>query len=119
MHLLVTDTLKGHGSENQSVSGETTICLIQRDTSPSHRVDQAVDCGLWNVAPLLFNCCAKLPDIGGNWNTLSYTLRSRASKTCSMGDMSSEYAGHGRTGTFSASRICVQILATWGRALSR
>ncbi len=44
--------------------------------------------------------------------------RSRASQTCSMGDMSGEYAGHARTGMFSASRNCVQILATWGRALS-
>jgi hypothetical protein len=43
---------------------------MQRDTSPSHRVDHAVDCGLWNVVPLLFNSCAKLLDIGGNWNTL-------------------------------------------------
>jgi hypothetical protein len=46
---------------------------MQRDTSPSHRVDKAVDCGLWNVVPLLFNGCAKLLDIGLNWNTLSYT----------------------------------------------
>ncbi len=44
--------------------------------------------------------------------------RSRASQTCSMGDMSGEYADHARTGMFSASRNCVQILATWGRALS-
>ena len=29
----------------------------------------------------------------------------------------SEYAGHGRTGTFSASRTGVQILATWGNVL--
>ncbi len=61
------------GSENQSVSGVTTICLTQCNTSPSHRVDQVVDCGLWNVGPLLFNGCAKLLDIGRNWNTLSYT----------------------------------------------
>ena len=67
MHLLVTDTL-----EKQSLSGVTTICLMQHDTSPSHRVDQAVDCGLWNVVELPFNGCAKLLDIGGNWNTLSY-----------------------------------------------
>jgi hypothetical protein len=45
---------------------------MQRDTSPSHTVDQAVDCGLWNVVPPLFNGCAKVLDIGGNWNTLSY-----------------------------------------------
>ena len=29
-------------------------------------VDQAVDCGLWNVVPLLFNGCTKLLDIGRN-----------------------------------------------------
>ena len=63
----------GGGSENQSVSGVTTICL----TSPSHRVDQVVDCGLWNVGPLLFNGCAKLLDIGRNWNTLTYMYRIR------------------------------------------
>ena len=49
-------TIKGHskmcrftvlgGSENQSVSGVTTICLTQCNTSPLHRVDQVVDCGL-------------------------------------------------------------------------
>jgi hypothetical protein len=72
MHLLVT-VKKGHGSENQSVSGVTIICLMRRCTSPSHRVDQAVGCGLWNVVPLFFNGCAKLLDIGENWNTQSYT----------------------------------------------
>jgi hypothetical protein len=35
-----------------------------------------------------------------------------------MGDMSGEFAGHGKTGILSASRNCVQILATWGHALS-
>ncbi len=35
-----------------------------------------------------------------------------------MGDKSGDYAGRVRTGMFSASRNCVQILATWGRALS-
>ncbi len=61
------------GSENQPVSGVTTICLMQCNTSPLHRVDQVVDCGLWNVGPLLFNGCAKFLDIGRNWNMLSYT----------------------------------------------
>ncbi len=61
------------GSENQSVSGVTTICLTQCSTSPSHRVEQVVDCGLWNVGPLLFNGSVKLMDIGRNRNTLSYT----------------------------------------------
>ncbi len=85
----------GGGGGNQLVSGVTNICLTQCNTSPSHRVDQVVDCSLWNVGPLLFNGCEKLLDIGRNWNTLSYT-RSRASQTCSMGDMSGEYAGHAR-----------------------
>ncbi len=44
--------------------------------------------------------------------------RSRAFQTCSMGDMSGENACHVRSGMFSASRNCVQILATWGHALS-
>ncbi len=51
----------------------TIICLTQCNTSPSHRVDQVVDCGLWDVGPLLFNGFAKLLDIGRNWNMLSYT----------------------------------------------
>ena len=90
---------------------KTTICLMHL----LHiRVDQAGDYGLWNVVPLLFNGCAKMLDIG----THCRTRRSRASQTRSTGDMSGEYAGHGRTGTFSASRNCVQILATWCRALS-
>ena len=57
----------------------TTICL----TSPSHRVDQVVDRGLWNVGPLLFDGCDKLLDIGRNWNTPSYTC-------CIQGDISGE-----------------------------
>ncbi len=61
------------GSENHSVSGVTTICLTQCNTSPSHWVDQVVYCGLWKVGPLLFNGCWKFLDIGRNWNTLSYT----------------------------------------------
>ncbi len=44
--------------------------------------------------------------------------RSKASQTCLMGmHMSSEYAGHARTGMFSASRNCVRILATWGQCI--
>ncbi len=50
--------------------------------------------------------------------TRCHIRRSRASQICSIGDMSGEYAGHARTGMFSASRNCVQILETWGRALS-
>ena len=72
MHLLVTDTLKekgGCGSENQSVSGVTTICLMQRDTSRLYRVDQAVDCDLWNVVPLHFNDLCK---VAAYWQELEH-----------------------------------------------
>ncbi len=50
--------------------------------------------------------------------TRCHIHRSRASRTCSMGHMSGEHADHARTGMFSASRNCVQILATWGHGLS-
>ncbi len=112
-------TIKGHskmcsftvlgGSENQSVSGVTTICLMQCNTSPTHRVDQVV-----HSSTMAVRSCWILAGTG----THCRIRRSRASQTCSMRDMSGEYAGHARTGMFSASRNCVQILATWGRALS-
>lgn len=54
----------GDSEKYQSVSGVTTICVMQCDTFPLHAVDQVVDSGLWNVGPL-FNGCAKLRDIGG------------------------------------------------------
>ena len=73
MQLLVTDTLGVWIRKPVIVSGVTTICLMQHDTSPSNKVDQAVDCVLWNVVSLLFNDCEKLLDIGRNWNTLSDT----------------------------------------------
>ncbi len=47
--------------------------FASRSATSSHRVDQVVDCGLWDVGPLLFNGCVKLLDIGRNWNTRSYT----------------------------------------------
>ncbi len=63
-------TVLGGGSENQSVSGVTTICLTQCNTSPSHRVDQVVDCGLWNVGPLLFNG----NEVAGYWQELEHAV---------------------------------------------
>ncbi len=50
--------------------------------------------------------------------TRCHIRRSRPSQTCSMDDMSDEYGCHARTGMFLASRNCVQILATYGHALS-
>ena len=104
-------------SEILSVSGVTTISFMQHNTYPLRRVDQVVDCGLWDVVQLLFNGCAKLLGIGRNWNTLWSTLIQIIPNMLN-GNMSGEYAGHGRTGTFSASRNCVQTLETWGSVLS-
>ena len=53
------------GSENQSVSGVTTICLTQCNTSPSHRVDQVVD---WST-PLQWLC-----EVAGYWQELEHAV---------------------------------------------
>ncbi len=60
------------GPKNQSESGVTTICLTQCNTSPSHRVGQVVDCGLWNVGPLLLN---GLCEVAGYWQELETRCR--------------------------------------------
>ncbi len=114
MFLILLSVLLSYKS-NQSVSGVTNICLTQCNTSPSHRVDQVVDCGmLVHSSSMAVQSCWLL----AGTVTRCHIRWSRASQTCSMGDMSVEYAGHARTGMFSASRNCVQILATWGSALS-
>ncbi len=72
-------------------------------------------CWLWPVeywsTPLAVRSCRILAGTGKRCRI----RRSKASQTCSM---SGEYAGHARIGMCSATRNCVQILATWGRALS-
>ena len=78
-----------------------------------HRVDQAVDCGMLSHSSMAVWSCWILAGTGIRCRT----RQSRASQTCLMGDMS-VYAGHGRTRIFSASRNCVQILATWSCGLS-
>ena len=82
---------------------------MQRNTSPSHSWS---GCWLWPVE-CYPNPLQWLFEVAGTG-----TRCSRASQTCSMGDMFDEYAGHGRTVTWSASRNRVQILATWGCALT-
>jgi hypothetical protein len=68
----VTDTFK----KRRGVDHKTSQYLVwppfvsSTATSSSHRVDQAVDRGMLYH----FNGCVKWLDIGGNWNTLSYTL---------------------------------------------
>ncbi len=96
---------------------------------PPHR------CGIsrcWLDSMIIAQVCLRLATIKGHSKMCSFAVlggsggggarcrirRSRASQTCSMGDMTGEYAGHARTRMFSAFRDCVQILATWGCALS-
>ncbi len=74
-----------------------------------------VACGLLDhSSSMAVRSCWTLAGTG----TRCHIRRSRESQTCSMGDMSGEYAGHAINGMFSAFRNCAQILATWGRALS-
>ncbi len=56
---------------------------------------------------LLIVACGMLFHSSSGTGTCCCTCRSRASQTCSMGDMSGEYAGHARTGMFfSFQELC-------------
>ncbi len=123
--LSLSDALKRillGGGENQSVSGVTTICLMQCNTSPSHRVGQVVDCGLWNVGPLLYNGCAKLLDIGRNWNTLSALYSESRDSSVKWTPLQS--ARRHRMWAFAHSsrlrqRFAVRLRPRWGRRACR
>ena len=116
MHLLVTDTLKKELGAWIRKTSQYLVWLPFASCSTTHLLRKELirlfilDCEMLSHSSMT----AKLLDIG----THCHTCRSRASQTCSMGDMSGVYAGPGRTGKCSASRNCVQILATWGHALS-
>jgi hypothetical protein len=47
----------------------TTICLMQHNTPPLH-INQAVDCGLWNVVSLLQWLC----EVDGYWRELEHVV---------------------------------------------
>jgi hypothetical protein len=94
---------------------------MQHDTSPSHRVDQAVCTAIEENCVMLSQSSSMAVRSCWLWagtGTRCRIHRSRPSQAFSLGDVSGEYAGHGRTWTFSVSRYCVQILATRGSALS-
>lgn len=63
-------------SENQSVSGVTTICLMHCNKTDAcmQLLDHIVYCGLWNVGPLHFSGCLHVLDIVRTRNMLSYKL---------------------------------------------
>ncbi len=58
---------------------------------------------------IFISVCAGLPALAWSVSDLIHHRKD---------DLSGEYAGHARTGIFSASRNCVNILETWGRAVS-
>ena len=99
---------------------KTSQCLVWPPFSscPSHRVDQALDCNLWNIVPLLFDGYAKLLDIGRNWNKLSYTSIQSIPNMLNWWWHVWWVCRPWKNWNISASRNCVQILATWSRALS-
>ena len=65
-------------------------------------------CGMLSHSSIAVRSCWVLAGTGIRCRT----CRSRASQTCSKGDLSSEYTVHGRTRKFSASTNCVQLLPT-------
>lgn len=78
----------------------TTVCLLLRNTSPSHRVVQVVDsiCGM--LARSSWVGCVKLLDMGRKWNILSLA------SIQSIPNML-KYAGHAR----SAKILALVLLA--------
>ncbi len=99
-------TIKGHSKIWGGVSGVTTICL--------RLLIVACEMLVQSSSKTVRSCW-----ILAGTGTRCRICRPRAPQTCSMfTHISCEYAGHARTEMFSASRNCVQILATWGRALS-
>ena len=109
MHLLVTDTFKKGWGVDQKTS-QYLMCPPFASYSVTHllRIELIrlliVACGmLSHSASMAVRSCWILAGTG----TRCRTCWSKASQTCSMGYMSSEYAGHRRTRTFSASRNCV------------
>ncbi len=104
----------GGGGVRKPVS-ISIICLTQCNTSPSQLIRLLiVACGMSvHSSSMAVWSCWILEGTG----TRCRIRRSRASQTWSMSDMSGEYTGHARTGMFSDSRSCVQILATFGYAL--
>jgi hypothetical protein len=83
---------------------------------------ELIDSGLWNVVPsssMAVWSCWILAETG----TFCRSRRPRASQTCSMGDISGEYASHVRTGHFQVLGIVYRSLRhvavhyhaeTWG-----
>ena len=114
-HLLIKGTIKKSRGVDEKTS-HYLVTTIFTSCSPTHlllmELNRLLIGMLSHTSSLAVQSCWILVGTG----TLCRTCRSRASQTCSMGDMSSEYAGHGRTGTFSASRKWGQIChaETWG-----
>lgn len=69
MWLWNSKIIKKNKSENQWVSGVTTIWLMQSKTSPSHRVHEVVNIGRWNVGGMSSSVC-----VAGYWQVLVHAI---------------------------------------------
>jgi hypothetical protein len=67
MHLFVTDTLKE--KVGVCIRKPVSIWCDRHLPHAAPKVDQAVDCDLWNVVPL-FNDC----EVAGNWRELEHAI---------------------------------------------
>ena len=55
-----TEIVMQYGSLRSSVTCVTTSCSNDSFASPTHRTNQSLDKGLWNVVPLLHKCVTQL-----------------------------------------------------------
>ncbi len=102
----------GGGSENQSVCDHHFPHALQHISS--HRVDRVlliVACGMLVHSTSM--ACVKLLNIGRNWNTLSY-MPIQSIPNMLNGWQVWWVCWPFKNWDVSASRNCVQILATWG-----
>ena len=113
-HIDFREVSKTKVSKN-SVRSMATMFRHTCTTSPSHWPNKRSNWGIFAHSA----CSAAI-----NWGRvrgLGFRFLMRLpswSHKCSIGDMSGEYAGQGRTLTPCSPRNAMVILAVWGRALS-
>ena len=81
-----TEMVMQYGGLRSSVTCVTTSCSNDSFASPTHRTNQSLDKGSWNVIPLVHKCV-----------TQTLKCLPSSSNKCSIGDRSGDNAGQGRT----------------------
>ena len=77
-----------------SVTCVTTSCSNNIFASPTHKTNQSLDKGLWDVVPLVRHAAPVVVPVDFDWWR---TRRQSSSHKCSIGDRSGDNAGQGRT----------------------